>query len=499
MANDKDDQRLKLRKVPVESQGEKFRRELKRIVEKNFADPEFGVETLCKKLVVSRANLFRKVKVYCGNTPNEYIKNYRLERAAQLLREDFGNVTEVSEAVGFSDQFYFSRCFKQRYDNPPKEYQLSHLRNSLNCIPLEASLPPQIDTHDVRIKVRLEVIIEELDREVVSRVPLPPIEKLLNMKMCTPQQKEIIGNVKQLYDTSTPSSLSNDLKNTTTPEIIQKIQKAINDLNWDKFKGNIVYDYNKRMDFFEIPDDRVRKNGFSIATVCFASDLIQDGSDYFTINTKIYGPTFNLRRDEMFYNQPILAGRMGTGVLVGNDMMAIPPHLVNEKNVTSLRFVFDYIMEDPETPIEKIPIDNIYRGIEIVDRVFNPETSWALLKLDRPVKGRDAVTLSQRTVFQDQPVYVIGHPCGLPLKYAPGNSIGNYNENYFRADLDVYSGSIGSPVFCEETHELIGIISRANITDFRWTGNDWITLRYPKTFPRSLCTRASQFAQFISK
>ena len=97
---------------------------------------------------------------------------------------------------------------------------------------------------------------------------------------------------------------------------------------------------------------------------------------------------------------------------------------------------------------------------------------------------------------------MIGHPCGLPLKCAPGASIDDFTDNYFRADLDVYSGNSGSPVFCAETHELIGIVSRGKPADFRWTGTCWITMRYPKTGPDykgAQCTRVLEFGKYIAK
>ncbi|MCU0289669.1 MAG: NACHT domain-containing protein, partial [Acidobacteria bacterium] len=99
-----------------------------------------------------------------------------------------------------------------------------------------------------------------------------------------------------------------------------------------------------------------------------------------------------------------------------------------------------------------------------------------------------------------QSIYIMGHPCGLPLKYAPGGKIGEITNSHFLAGLDVYSGNSGSPVFCAETHELVGIVSRGKATDFRWTEEGWITLRYPKNdinYKGTLCTRVSNFIKTI--
>ena len=54
-------------------------------------------------------------------TPAGYIRMMRLERAAQLLVQQAGNVSEVAYAVGFQDAYYFSRLFKQTFGLSPSK------------------------------------------------------------------------------------------------------------------------------------------------------------------------------------------------------------------------------------------------------------------------------------------------------------------------------------------------------------------------------------------
>jgi AraC-like DNA-binding protein len=112
--------------IPVSSMDEIFFKEFQDIIEKNLSDEDFNINTLCKKLYMGRATLFRKIKALTGETPNQFILSYRQERAAQLLRENYGNVSEVSAAVGFSTTQYFAKCFKERFHLSPKSYQASH-------------------------------------------------------------------------------------------------------------------------------------------------------------------------------------------------------------------------------------------------------------------------------------------------------------------------------------------------------------------------------------
>ena len=83
------------------------------------------MEELGKKLYMSRASLYRKIQALTGGSPNHFIRNYRLKRAAQLLKENFGNVTEVAFEVGFSSSAYFTKCFKEQFQQLPSSYQAS--------------------------------------------------------------------------------------------------------------------------------------------------------------------------------------------------------------------------------------------------------------------------------------------------------------------------------------------------------------------------------------
>ncbi len=110
-------------KVTVSNQDEQFLEEFQKVIEENLDNPDFNIEVLGKKLFIGRSTLFKKIHALTGETPNQFIQSYRLERGAQLLRENYGNVTEVAMAVGFSSSQYFARCFKERFHQSPKAFQ----------------------------------------------------------------------------------------------------------------------------------------------------------------------------------------------------------------------------------------------------------------------------------------------------------------------------------------------------------------------------------------
>ncbi|MCU0285571.1 MAG: response regulator [Acidobacteria bacterium] len=115
--------------INVSSMDEIFLKEFQQVIEKNLSDYEFDVDKLCKKLYMARSTLFKKVKALTGETPNQFILSYRLERAAQLLKQNYGNITEVAFAVGFSSSTYFATCFKEKFGQAPSSYHASESKS----------------------------------------------------------------------------------------------------------------------------------------------------------------------------------------------------------------------------------------------------------------------------------------------------------------------------------------------------------------------------------
>ena len=102
---------------------EEFFQELEEVIEKNLSEPEFNVEDMGKRLYMSRATLYRKIHALSGKTPSEFLRSYRLKRAAQLLKSNFGSVTEVAFEVGFSNRTYFTKCFKEQFHQLPSDFK----------------------------------------------------------------------------------------------------------------------------------------------------------------------------------------------------------------------------------------------------------------------------------------------------------------------------------------------------------------------------------------
>ena len=98
-----------------------FLRKITAIIETHIEDEGFGVSELAGKIGMSRSNLLRKVNKLTGQSVSQFIRQVRLEKAMEYLREDSYNVSEIAFMVGFSSTSYFIKCFREFYGVPPGE------------------------------------------------------------------------------------------------------------------------------------------------------------------------------------------------------------------------------------------------------------------------------------------------------------------------------------------------------------------------------------------
>jgi AraC-like DNA-binding protein len=99
-----------------------FLKKVESAIEKYLSDYDFGVPQLQEVLAMSKTQLHRKIKALTDHAPGEFLRNYRLKRAAQLLEQQGGNITEIAFAVGFGSLSYFTRSFKELFGKSPSEY-----------------------------------------------------------------------------------------------------------------------------------------------------------------------------------------------------------------------------------------------------------------------------------------------------------------------------------------------------------------------------------------
>lgn len=108
--------------ITVTSTDERLLQRALDAVERHMSDDTYSVEEFSKEVGMSRANLHRKLRALTNHSASEFIRTLRLTRAAQLLKQNFGSVSEVAFEVGFSNPTYFSKCFRAQFGKQPSKY-----------------------------------------------------------------------------------------------------------------------------------------------------------------------------------------------------------------------------------------------------------------------------------------------------------------------------------------------------------------------------------------
>ncbi|MBO0935835.1 helix-turn-helix domain-containing protein [Fibrella sp. HMF5335] len=107
----------------VSSVEERFIQQAIAVVEAHLSDSTFDVETLSAALNLSRMQLHRKLKALTNQSATEFVRQLRLQRAADLLRQRSASVSEVAFGVGFESLSYFAKAFRDQYGTVPSEYK----------------------------------------------------------------------------------------------------------------------------------------------------------------------------------------------------------------------------------------------------------------------------------------------------------------------------------------------------------------------------------------
>ena len=119
--------------IPVMNQyDEKFMTRLTHLLDRNLSNPDFNIDSMASDLAYSRTGFYRKIKGLTDLSPVDFLTNYRLKRAAEMIMENNQTLTDIAEQTGFSSYSYFSKCFRKHFGVMPKEYnELRALKSEL--------------------------------------------------------------------------------------------------------------------------------------------------------------------------------------------------------------------------------------------------------------------------------------------------------------------------------------------------------------------------------
>jgi len=110
---------IKTSSPSVFPQEDAFIRKIQTLLEGHLDDESYNVQMLAREMNMSRSQVFRKLKALTGKSIVQYMREYRLHIARQLLQQGELTISEVAYEVGFKDPAYFSRAYSALFGAPP--------------------------------------------------------------------------------------------------------------------------------------------------------------------------------------------------------------------------------------------------------------------------------------------------------------------------------------------------------------------------------------------
>lgn len=116
--------------IALPSKDAEFLERVLNVVEKHHVHPGFSVDAFSENLNMSRMQLHRKLKALTGESPGEFLRRFRLERAKQLLSVRGAHISDVCFQVGYNSVSNFSRAFREANGITPSEFVNSILEQA---------------------------------------------------------------------------------------------------------------------------------------------------------------------------------------------------------------------------------------------------------------------------------------------------------------------------------------------------------------------------------
>ncbi|MBA3238883.1 MAG: NACHT domain-containing protein [Parachlamydiaceae bacterium] len=173
---------------------------------------------------------------------------------------------------------------------------------------------------------------------------------------------------------------------------------------------------------------------------------------------------------EAFYNE--YAVGFGTAFLLGKQLALTAAHcickketnILNENKINSTYIVFGFqnaktLFADKQVYQIKKVISHQYAKIKDKNGNFSEWTDWALMELDQEAPFTPLKMNMTKKVAVKTDLYMLGHPCGLPMKFVGNGSVQpNTQKDFFESNLDAFEGNSESPTFNKTTHNVEGML-----------------------------------------
>ena len=117
-------------------------------LEANFADPNLKIEDMVAQTNLSRTAYYNQIKELTGQSPKEFISDFRLKKAIMFLENTNDSIVDVATKTGFNDPVYFARTFKQKTGLTPSKYREQKKQASAKPLPNQENEVEEEKTDD---------------------------------------------------------------------------------------------------------------------------------------------------------------------------------------------------------------------------------------------------------------------------------------------------------------------------------------------------------------
>jgi len=230
-----------------------------------------------------------------------------------------------------------------------------------------------------------------------------------------------------------------------------------------KIQSKVIYGDDNRLEYFQVRRSDVREVADSTAAVVRNTNLQPKADGTTEISAKTFQKSVGLCSTERFAEEP--SGAYCSAFLVGDDMVATAGHCIDDSRCPQSSFVFTYRMSEQGIAPMSVSSSEVYACKQVLEREQTGAQDYALVQLDRPVRGHRILTLAKDPVQVGDAVLTVGHPSGIPTKITDNGVVRSTKSAFFTANLDTYGGNSGSAVFNQNTLEVVGILVRGE-SDF---------------------------------
>ena len=156
---------------------DKFLQKLEKVIEAHLGEERFGVTQLSEAMGMSRTTLHRKLKKSLQKPANQFLQEYRLERAKELLQHNTGTVSETAYRVGFGSVSYFITRFCRYFGYPPGKILRGNVEETKSATGQKLSRPPAKTIALLPLKndgpgENQNFLVEGLREEIINRLSM---------------------------------------------------------------------------------------------------------------------------------------------------------------------------------------------------------------------------------------------------------------------------------------------------------------------------------------